>query len=68
MKINVFIERENKKKTLNLKNGSTTLDLLKSLNINPVTVIVSKNKELITEDQKLRNKDEIKIHSVVSGG
>ena len=66
--VNVFIDRENKNKTIQLDNNSAILDLLKKLNINPVTVIVSRNNELILEDEKLNNNDEIKILSVISGG
>lgn len=66
--VSIFIDRENKNKTLDLDNSSIVADLLKKLNINPVTVIVSRNNELILEDEKLNNNDEIKILSVISGG
>ena len=66
--INVFIDRENKNITIELDNNSIAADLLKKLNINPVTVIVSRNNELILEDEKLNESDEIKILSVISGG
>ena len=68
IKVNAFIDRENKNAELELENNSQVIDLLKKLNINPVTVIVSRNNELILEDEKLKNKDEIKILSVISGG
>lgn len=42
--------------------------LLKTLKINPVTVLVVKNGTLVTEGEKLSAKDEVKILSVVSGG
>ena len=67
MKINVFIEKENKNKTINT-NKSKISDLLKELNINPTTVIITKDNEVITEDTNLKNKDKIEILSVVSGG
>ena len=66
--ISVFVDRENKNTTIELDNNSIVQDLLKSLNINPVTVIVSRNNEIILEDEKLNNKDEVKILSVISGG
>lgn len=66
--IKIFIDRENKNKTIELDNNSIVSDLLKKLNINPVTVIVSRNDELILEDEKLNDNDEIKILSVISGG
>ena len=66
--MSVSIDRENKKMSLKLNKNSIVLDLLKVLNINPVTVIVSRNNELILEDEKLNNSDEIRILSVISGG
>ena len=68
IKISLFIDRENKNKTVQLISDSKVADLLKELNINPVTVIVSRNSELILEDEKLNDNDEIKILSVISGG
>ncbi len=66
--VNVLIDRENKNTTIELNNNSIVADLLKELNINPVTVIVSRNNELILEDEKLSDNDEIKVLSVISGG
>ena len=42
--------------------------LLKKIDINPETVLVVRKDELLTEDRKLRNEDEVRILSVVSGG
>ena len=66
--ISVYIDRENKNTKLELGKNSAVLDLLKELKINPVTVIVSRNNELILEDTRLNDNDEIKILSVISGG
>ena len=68
MKLKVFYDRENKDKTVNLKEKSTVKDLLEQLKINPVTVIVSKNNTVVTEDENIEEKDDIKILSVISGG
>ena len=68
IKVNVFLDRNNLNKILQLKYDSIVLDLLKELKINPVTVIVSRNNELILEDEKLKNNDELRILSVISGG
>lgn len=62
----VFIESNNKTKTM--KFSGTAASLLKKLSINPETVIISKNNEIITDDEKLSDKDEIKLLSVISGG
>ena len=43
-------------------------DLLKKLEINPTTVIVTRDDVLLTEQDKVSNDDRIKILSVVSGG
>lgn len=61
----VLIEKENKKVKKEAKNVE---ELLKKLKINPTTVIVSVNDELVTEDYKLNKKDKVKIMSVISGG
>jgi len=68
IKVNIFIDRENKNTSLELDSNSLVADLLKKLNINPVAVIVSRDNELILEEEELNNKDEIKILSVISGG
>ncbi len=68
LKVSVFLDRNNLNKTIQLENSSIVSDLLKELNINPVTVIVSRNNELILEDEELKDNDEIRILSVISGG
>ena len=68
MKINVFVERERKNLEIEIKDKSTVKDLLNILKINPVTIIATKDNEVITEDYKLSDKDKIEVHSVVSGG
>ena len=62
----VFIEAENKNKKLKF-NGTAT-QLLSKLKINPETVLVAKNDELVSEDEKLEDNDDIKLLSVISGG
>ncbi|MBT3865732.1 hypothetical protein HOF78_01365 [Candidatus Woesearchaeota archaeon] len=64
----VFLERDEKTIEISLKNINNIEDLLKHLNINPVTVVVTKNNEVSTEQEKITSKDNIKIISVVSGG
>lgn len=61
----VYIEREDREREVKAK---TVKELLKKLNINPITVIVAKNNELVTDDEKLSERDEVKIMSVISGG
>ncbi len=66
MKMKIYIEKENK--NLNLEFKGTVKELLEKLNINIETVVVLKNNEIITEEEVLEEKDEIKILSVISGG
>lgn len=62
----VFIEREEKE--LEIKFSGTVKELMKKLNLNPEVFIVSKNGEVVTEDELLDDKDKIDFLSVVSGG
>jgi len=68
MQIYVFYDRENKEKIVELDENSSIKDLLKKMSINPVTVIVSKDDNIILENEKLNDKDKIKLISVISGG
>jgi sulfur carrier protein len=43
-------------------------ELLKRQNINPETVVVLKNGEVISEDERIKDEDELELISVVSGG
>ncbi|HOI18798.1 MAG TPA: MoaD/ThiS family protein [Candidatus Woesearchaeota archaeon] len=43
-------------------------ELLKKENINPETVVVVKNGEVISEDERVNNDEELELISVVSGG
>ena len=61
----VFIDKTNEYKEVRSK---TLKEILKELNINPTTVIITKNNELITEDSNIKETDEIKFLSVISGG
>lgn len=67
MKIKAYLEREEKEVEASL-NTPTIKELLKQLKINPVTVIVTVNNEVCTEEEKISSKDKIKILSVISGG
>ena len=68
MKINISYDREKKEKTLELANNSSVRDLLEKMKINPVTIIVSRDGNIITENENLKDKDKIRIISVISGG
>lgn len=63
--MDVFIERTRESKSIS---ASSVSDLLSQLSINPETVLVTKNDELVTEEETLSSEDKVKILSVISGG
>ena len=63
--VKVFIERENK--NVNTK-AEDIEELIKKLNIIKEEVIVIKNNELTPRNEKLKDSDEVKFLSVISGG
>ena len=65
MKIKVFDERAKKNIIIEAK---SIKEISKKLNINLGEVIIIRNNELVTEDIKLKDQDEIKFLSVISGG
>ncbi len=64
-KVKIFIERTDEHKEVE---ASTIIEAAKKLNINLTTVIAVKNNELVTEEEKITENDEIKFLSVISGG
>lgn len=67
MEIELFIERENKNKRVDFS-GKTVAEFLKDIKINPETVIVVRNNEVLTEKEILNDKDKVELLSVISGG
>ncbi|MBS3175293.1 MoaD/ThiS family protein [Candidatus Woesearchaeota archaeon] len=61
----VYIERTDEWKEVNAINVQ---EIFQKLKINPTTVIVTRNNELITENTKINDNDEVKLISVISGG
>lgn len=68
MQIEVFFDRKKEEKTIEVDNNASVKDLLNKMDINPVTVIVSRDNNIILEDEKIKDKDKIKLISVISGG
>lgn len=64
--MHVFIERTNEMKAISFQ--GTVAQLLAELRVNPETVLVSRNNELLTDTDKLQLDDAIELLSVVSGG
>ncbi len=65
MKITIIDEKNDVKKQLEI---SSIKEAAEKLNINLEEVIITRNNELVTEDSKLKDKDELKFLSVISGG
>ena len=63
--VNVFIEKENKKANVNAR---TAMEAMQKLSINPETVLIVKNNELVLAEESLNEGDEIKFLSVISVG
>ncbi len=66
--IAIEVSYRGKKKNLKIKNTSTIEEVLENLGINREAVIVSKNGEIVPEDERIKNGDKLKIMDVVSGG
>ncbi|MBS3072960.1 MoaD/ThiS family protein [Candidatus Pacearchaeota archaeon] len=60
-----YYDRVGKELSFKAKNVS---EMLKELKIMKNTVIVVANNEIVNEDYKFKEKDKVKILSVVSGG
>ena len=65
MKIKAFDERNSIEKELE---ASSITDLAKKMKVNLEEVIIIKNDELVTEESEIKDKDQIKFLSVISGG
>ena len=63
--VKVFVERENKLIKINAR---TAKQIMKILNINPETVLIVKNNELILAEDLLKDDDELKLLSIISSG
>ncbi len=55
-------------KEYEVKAGMTLLDALKKSNIVPESVIATRDGEMITEDEILKDGEKIKLIAVISGG
>lgn len=66
MKVRVTHKEENHE--LEVNNKAVVKDVLKELDIPANTVIIVRNGNLILEDEKLQDNDEIKLLPTISGG
>ena len=68
MNIKVKISRTNENKEIQLEKGSTVIDVLNELKIKPDNVVVMSNKTPIPIDEYLKDKQQLTIIQVFSGG
>jgi sulfur carrier protein ThiS len=57
-----------RKQEFEVRPGMALIDALKKCNILPESVIATRNGEVITEDELLKNDDIVKLIAVISGG
>ena len=67
MEITLKNERDNTLQTI-IFTGKTVRELLRQAQVNPETVIVVRNDEVITESDNLEDRDHLELLSVISGG
>ena len=67
MELTIFNEKENTTENISF-NGNTVQELLQQLKINSETVLVIRNKEVLTEEESLKENEKIDLLSVISGG
>lgn len=62
----VYIEKDDLHKKMHFK--GTVKQLLRHLKVNPAAVFVVRNKTIVSEDEILSDKDDIRIREVFMGG
>ncbi|MFH0701901.1 MAG: MoaD/ThiS family protein [Candidatus Woesearchaeota archaeon] len=67
MEINVTLEKDNSTKKVQFK-GKLLKEFLQQLKLNSEAIIITRNNEVLTEEEPLKNKDKLIVLSVVSGG
>lgn len=67
MNLTIFNEREQTTTKINFA-GNTVKELLGHLKLNPEAFIAVRNREVITEEEILHDRDKIELLSVISGG
>ncbi|MGB9718363.1 MAG: MoaD/ThiS family protein [Thermoproteota archaeon] len=68
MRVRVFIQRLRETRIIDLEDDSRIEDLLKMLKISASEVVPVRNGVIVTEKELLREGDEVRLLSVVSGG
>ena len=68
MKIKIKLSRTNETKELKTEEGTTINDVLKKIDLKPDTVIVMENDKPLPIDDKIKDRQELTIIQVSSGG
>ena len=63
----ILVESRDFKKSIALK-GKTVKELMKQIKLSSEDFVISRNGEIVLEDEKLNDKDKIKLFPVISGG
>lgn len=61
----IYVEMRNLKKRVEAK---TVKELMKKLGLSSENYVISKNGEIVLEDEKLSDGDKVKLFPVISGG
>lgn len=64
----IFIIFQGKKNEMDLPKDARVIDAIKKFGVNPETILVKRGDEILLEDEKLKNNDEIEFIKIVSGG
>ncbi len=64
----ITVKRGRRRSKHKMKKGTTIEGLLKQMKINRETVLVRLNKEIVSEEEELRDGVEVEIIMAVSGG
>ena len=64
MKVKVWIERGDSRKSMNIPEDSSVEDLLRELEMNPESVIAMVNGEVVMEDEPLEEGDKVDLRAV----
>jgi sulfur carrier protein ThiS len=64
----VLVKLRNPDRQVELAGDRTVRDILAELAIDPDTVLVIRERELLTRDQRIADDDRIELRPVISGG
>jgi sulfur carrier protein len=59
---------ENKRETKELESEKTIQELLNEMDISSETLVIKKNGEIVEEETKIENGDEIQLIQIIYGG